>query len=258
MENTHNDQILDQFTRQAVGFSQSPQIRNEAVLNRIVELAQTGSEDTVLDVACGPGLLACAFAGVAQHVTGIDITPRMLEQAKQNQSAKNLTNLVWHQGDATSLPFDNATFSVVATRFSFHHFVEPLAVLREMRRVCKPGGMVVVNDSSPAPDKADAYNYMERLRDPSHTRSLSPEELAGLFKAAGMGEARVEPLPMAYELESLLARSFPVEGGIQKIRQLFFDSLSDDRLGLAPFDKDGQILFTLPTTVVSAKNPARE
>jgi SAM-dependent methyltransferase len=258
MDNAHNDQILDQFTRQAVGFSQSPQIRNEAVLNRIVELAHAGSEDTVLDVACGPGLLACAFAGIAQHVTGIDITPRMLEQARQNQSAKNLTNLTWRQGDATALPFDDATFSIVATRFSFHHFVEPLAVLRQMRRVCKPGGMVVVNDSSPAPDKADAYNDMERLRDPSHTRSLSPEELAGLFKAAGLNEARVEPLPMAYELESLLARSFPVEGGADKIRHLFSASLADDRLGLAPFCKDGQILFTLPTTVVAAKNLAWE
>ena len=257
MQNTHNEQILDQFTRQAAGFSQSPQIRNEAVLNRIVELAHAGSEDTVLDVACGPGLLACAFAGIARHVTGIDLTPRMLEQAKQNQSAKSLTNLTWVQGDATLLPFDDAAFSIVATRFSFHHFVEPVAVLREMRRVCKNGGMVVVNDSSPALDKASAYNSMEKLRDPSHTRSLPPEELAKLFKAAGLNEPRIEALPMAYELDSLLARSFPAEGGERKIRQLFSEALSDDKLGLAPFQKDGQIFFTLPTTVVSAKNPMR-
>ena len=78
----HKEHILDQFTRQAVPFANAAAIRNEDALNRIVKMAQAGPEDTVLDVACGPGLLACAFARVARHVTGIDLTPAMLEQAR--------------------------------------------------------------------------------------------------------------------------------------------------------------------------------
>ena len=60
---SHNSRILDQFTRQAAPFAAAAAIRNEEALNRIVQWAGAGPEDTVLDVACGPGLLACAFAG---------------------------------------------------------------------------------------------------------------------------------------------------------------------------------------------------
>jgi hypothetical protein len=98
MGQQHAEQIRDQFTRQAVPFATAAQIRNEAWLNRIVEMAQAGPADTVLDVACGPGLLACAFARVTKHVTGIDLTPRMLDQAKALQRQLALDNLTWHDG----------------------------------------------------------------------------------------------------------------------------------------------------------------
>ena len=60
---SHNSRILDQFTRQAAPFAAAAAIRNQEALNRIVQWAGAGPDDTVLDVACGPGLLACAFAG---------------------------------------------------------------------------------------------------------------------------------------------------------------------------------------------------
>src|SRR3984893_5825398 len=95
----HKEHILDQFTRQAVPFAAAPAIRNEDALNRIVQMAQAGPADTVLDVACGPGLLACTFARVARHVTGIDLTPAMLEQARALQRQQGLENLSWKEGD---------------------------------------------------------------------------------------------------------------------------------------------------------------
>ena len=78
---SHDSRILDQFTRQAAPFAAAAAIRNQEALDRIVQWAETRPDDTVLDVACGPGLLACAFAKVAQHATGVDMTPAMLEQA---------------------------------------------------------------------------------------------------------------------------------------------------------------------------------
>ena len=77
MQDRHNETIIDQFTRQAVPFATAPAIRNAEALNRIVQLAGAGQQDTVLDVACGPGLLVCAFARVVRQATGIDITPAM-------------------------------------------------------------------------------------------------------------------------------------------------------------------------------------
>lgn len=252
MEQHHTEQIRDQFTRQAVPFASAAQIRNEAWLNRIVEMAQAGPTDTVLDVACGPGLLACAFARVARHVTGIDTTPMMLDQAKVLQRQLGLDNLTWDEGEVPPLPYPDAHFTIVSTRFAFHHFLDPLQVLKDMRRVCRAGGRIVVVDSAPARDKADAFNRMERLRDPSHVRALSPEELVALFAAAGLPAPRVQPEALPYELDSFLARSFPEDGDADRIRHMFAESLENDVLGVSAVERDGQVHFSLPTvTVVS-------
>ena len=139
MEVKHQERILDQFTRQAVPFSTAPAIRNQDALQRIVEMAGAGPDDTVLDVACGPGLLVCAFAKVVRHATGIDLTPAMLEQARELQRQQGLQNVTWQQGDVLPLPYEDGTFSIVSARFAFHHFLDPLAVLKEMRRGCQAG-----------------------------------------------------------------------------------------------------------------------
>src|ERR1041385_5274311 len=102
---SHNSRILDQFTRQAAPFAAAPAIRNQEALNRIVQWAGATPEDTVLDVACGPGLLASAFARVAKHATGIDMTPAMLEQARKAQQEQGLQNVSWLPGNVYSLPF---------------------------------------------------------------------------------------------------------------------------------------------------------
>jgi ubiquinone/menaquinone biosynthesis C-methylase UbiE len=255
MEREHQARIVDQFSRQAAPFAASPQIRNADALIRIVRMAEPAPDDIVLDVACGPGLLACAFARVTRHVTGIDVTPKMLDQARALQQKEGLENLTWHQGDVRPLPYPDASFSIVSARFAFHHFLDPLAVLKEMRRVCRAGGRVVVADSAPAVDKADAFNHMERLRDPSHVRALPAEELLELFAVAGLPEPRLQRDLLPYELESLLARSFPREGDADRIRQLFAESLQSDSLGVAAVLRDGEIRFSLPTVIAASTLP---
>jgi len=179
---SHKSRILDQFTRQAAPFAAAAAIHNQEVLDSIVQWAGTGPDDTVLDVACGPGLLACAFARVAKHATGIDMTPAMLEQARKTQQEQGLKNVSWQQGNVYSLPFPPSQFSIVSSRFVFHHLQDPLAALREMQRVCQPGGKIVVADMAPQPEKAGALNAAELLRDPSHVRALPVDELRGLFE----------------------------------------------------------------------------
>src|SRR5215469_14296840 len=77
---THQNLILDQFTRQAAPFSSAAMIKDEAVLRLIVEATSPRWDDTVLDVACGPGLVVCAFGPHVRRATGIDLTPAMLEE----------------------------------------------------------------------------------------------------------------------------------------------------------------------------------
>ena len=249
----HRSRILDQFTRQAVPFAEARAIRNQEALGRIVRMAEAGSEDTSLDVACGPGLLACAFARAVRHAVGIDLTPAMLEQARKTQAEQRLHNLTWLRGDVYSLPFPDEHFSIVSSRFAFHHLEDPLAALKEMCRVAKPGGRVVVADMAPATEKAEALNVEERLRDPSHVRAMPMTELIRLFAQSGLPEPRVSTYRLEGELEDLLSRSFPNDGDADRIRGIFRDSLRDDALDLATRQENGKIFFAFPVAVLAAK-----
>ena len=129
-EATHQNLILDQFTRQAAPFSAAAMIKDEAVLRLIVEAASPQPDDTVLDVACGPGLVVCAFAPRVRQATGIDLTPAMLEEARKAAAQRRLRNVALDRGDVYALPYDKGSFSIVIARYAFHHLLDPLAALR--------------------------------------------------------------------------------------------------------------------------------
>lgn len=254
----HQDLILDQFTRQAALFSTAAPITNEAALRMIVDAARAGPGDTVLDVACGGGIVICAFAPHVRLATGIDMTPAMLEQAKRLAAEKGLTNIAWRQGDVTTLPYEDASFTIVVTRFSFHHFLDPRAVLREMVRVCAPGGRIVVVDTcaSEDPAKAAEFNRLEKLRDPSHARNLTLTELRGLFADIGLAELDEAAYELRDEVKNLLARSFPNPGDDAKIIDLFRRSAVDDRLGIPVRVEGESIHYAYPVTILAARRPA--
>ena len=89
MSNTsHQDRILDQFSRQAMPFSTAATITDTNALRMIVEAAAPRPGDTLLDVACGGGIVVSAFAPHVKHATGIDVTPAMLDRARQHATEK--------------------------------------------------------------------------------------------------------------------------------------------------------------------------
>ena len=250
----HRDLIVEQFTKQAVPFSTAPGIRDEEALRLLVEFAGAAPEDTVLDVACGPGLVVCAFAAVVRHATGIDVTPAMIERGRALAAEKGLANVAWQVGDVLPLPYPDGAFSLVVSRFAFHHFPEPRAVLAEMKRVCTPGGRVVLVDVAASEDtaKAAAFNRMEKLRDPSHVRALTLAELEGLFAEVGLSAPRAKFYQLKSELEGLLERSFPEPGDAERIRRIFLDSLDSDGLGLATQPRGDTIVFAYPVAALVA------
>ena len=256
---THQDLILDQFTRQATVFSTAPTITDEDALQMIVEAARPGPDDRLLDVACGPGLVVCAFAPHVCDATGIDVTPAMLDRARKLAADKDLANVAWRRGDVYSLPYDDASFTIVTTRFSFHHFLDPAAVLREMVRVCAAGGRIVVVDdyASEDPAKAAAFNHLEKLRDPSHSRCLTLTELKGFFGAVGLPDPDASFYELRGDVPSLLARSFPNPGDDVKIIEMFKASAADNRLGVpVRLDRD-EIYYAYPVAILAASRPAR-
>jgi SAM-dependent methyltransferase len=259
MSQTAEDQrrlIVDQFTRQAIPFARMPAHSTEESIRLVRDAAGIGPGDTVLDVACGPGLLSCDFAGHARRVTGIDLTPAMIEQARALQQARGLVNLSWHVGDVTSLPFEDASFSVAFTRYSFHHLLDPRAVLAEMVRVTDAGGRVVVVDVyTTDPEQAKAYDRVERLRDPSHVRALGLDELTGLFRDAGISDVTTVLYKLDVDLEELMAASSPEPGAADRVRRIFADDLGEDRLGVGARVEDGRLRFAFPTAIVVGRKP---
>lgn len=248
----HNDVIVDQFSKQAEPFARMPAHSDEDALRLCLDLAEVDQRDRVLDVACGPGILACAMAERVRHVSGIDLTPAMIEQARLRQAQKGLSNLSWYKGDGRRLPFDDGAFSLVTCRYAFHHFEGPVAMLAEMKRVCAKDGRILIIDVTPDADKQDSYDAVERLRDPSHVKAFTVEQL--LEMAADLGLAvRVSGFyQLAMTLAPLLQASSPDPQDVERITRMFQDDATGgaDRLGFAARWNDGDIDLFFPVSVL--------
>lgn len=251
--NDHQTRILDQFSQQALPFSKAAPIRDQAILDLLVRASHTTPRDRVLDVACGPGLVVKAFAQAAAHVTGVDLTPAMIERAHElNRECQNVTLQI---ADVTSLPFADASFSIVVSRLAFHHFPDPTRVLREMQRVCEPAGRVVVYDllGSDDPRKAASFHRLEIERDHSHARALPLAELEAMFDAAGLVRAPTIHSQLAIDVEELIGRSFPHRISRAELREMYLASLADDGLGLGLQQSEHGVLGAYKTAVIVAQ-----
>lgn len=244
----HNQRIISQFSQQAAPFAELP--GHLQSMQMLLDMSGVSAVDNVLDVACGPGLVACEFAEHSKFVTGIDITPRMIEQAKERQASKAINNISWQVGDVLPLPFADMQFSIVLTRYTLHHFLNPAAVLSEMMRVCKPGGKIMIADVIQPPEKADAYDRLEKLRDPSHVHALTFPELASIVAASGLENVKTAQYKVEGELEQQLKASFPNPGDDEKIRKMFKADLECDRMGIDVHLKGNEIHFAVPILVV--------
>jgi ubiquinone/menaquinone biosynthesis C-methylase UbiE len=243
----HQAKIIDQFSRQAIPFTQVP--GHFDAMQILIKLSEVCKNDAVLDVACGPGMVACEFAKHACHVTGIDITPAMIEQAEKRQNELKQENLAWTVGDAVPLPYADNSFSLVITRYSFHHLLAPEKALREMIRVCRPGGRVMVADVAMDPSKSEAYDRLEILRDPSHTHALTHEEFATIFNNSGLHNCQQSAYGVDIELETQIKASFPNPGDEPKLRDMVTNDVGIDNLGINARIEDKKVMYTVPIGV---------
>jgi SAM-dependent methyltransferase len=102
----------------------------------------------VLDVACGTGNVALPAARAGAVVIGVDIAPNLIEQARENAKGEGL-EIQFDEGDAEALPYDDASFDVVATMFGAMFAPRPELIASELKRVCRPGGSIVMANWTP-------------------------------------------------------------------------------------------------------------
>ena len=250
-QRNHDEQIIDQFTRQAATFAGVASHSAAGIMEAMISLAQLGPDDTVLDVACGPGLVACEIAPLVKRVTGVDFVPAMLQQAEARSKASGIANIDWKLGDGRQLDFPDASFSRVLTRYSFHHFENPRQVLSEMARVCQSGGVVLVNDATPEESKQNAYNEWERLRDPSHATALTPDQLMALGNGLPLEQPIAKHYALDCSLDAVLGASFPEQSAGEQYRSMLVADIGADRLSVQAYRNGSELRFRFPLTVVA-------
>lgn len=196
-------------------------IRSEK--QRSYDLLELVPGSSVLDVGCGPATDTLAIAqivGASGRVTGVDVDPEMIRLAEERARAAGLEDRVSHQvSDATSLPFPDDTFDACRSERLFQHLPDPETALREMIRVTRPGGRIVVFDTDhgtvalDVPDH-DLWRRLQRVReDHLHTNALSGRQLYRLFRNAGLRDVTAEPRAMA-SLDYAFAQ---VAGSLDKV-----------------------------------------
>jgi SAM-dependent methyltransferase len=115
---------------------------------RLVRYAGIRAGQSVLDVACGTGVVAITAARRGAQVTGLDLTPELLEVARENGRVAAVS-IDWHEGDVEHLPFDASTFDTVVSQYGHMFAPRPDVAVTEMLRVLKPGGVIAFSTWPP-------------------------------------------------------------------------------------------------------------
>ncbi|MCW3060866.1 MAG: Methylase involved in ubiquinone/menaquinone biosynthesis [Capsulimonas sp.] len=179
----------EQFDKQAAHYNAQWNTWSEETLSWILAHSGYQPTDKVLDIATGTGFTALAFAPHVAEVIGSDVSTGMLDQARKQAEEREITNATFTEAPAEALPFLDATFDIVTSRIAPHHFLDIQKFAAETARVLKPGGRLVLVDTS-VPDgdieAADWQNAVEVLRDPSHVRNYTPSEWRAIWEDAGL------------------------------------------------------------------------
>jgi ubiquinone/menaquinone biosynthesis C-methylase UbiE/catechol 2,3-dioxygenase-like lactoylglutathione lyase family enzyme len=191
---THEDaeaikqRVRASFGRAAEAYVTSPSHASGDDLARLVELAAPAGDDFALDVSTGGGHAALAIARSAGRVVASDLTPRILAAARRFIAEQGVANVEFVVADAERLPFLDETFSLVTVRIAPHHYADVPRAVREMARVLRPGGrLIMIDNIAPEDDALDALaNAWEKRRDPSHVREYKASEWRGFLETAGL------------------------------------------------------------------------
>ena len=202
-------QVQDYFSRTAANYVTSFSHRSGDDLQRLIELGEWNPQLTALDIATGGGHTALAIAPYVAQVTVTDLTPLMLEKAREFILAQGVTNAFFEVADAEQLPFSSASFDRVTCRIAPHHFPDLSKFVLEVARVLKTEGLFLLIDCmAPSDPDFDLFdNTIEKWRDPSHGRSCTAEEWQALLKEAGLSIEDLEFFRKTHQYDDWTARS---------------------------------------------------
>jgi ubiquinone/menaquinone biosynthesis C-methylase UbiE len=220
----HSQTVHDQFDPQAQAYLTSPVHAAGPDLLAAGELARQHlpAQAQVLDVGCGAGHLSFALAPLAARAVALDPSPGMLATVRAAAAARGLAQIHACEAAADDLPFAAASFDLVSTRYSAHHWLDLPRALAELRRVVRPGGFVLVIDLLGAdhPLVDTHLQSVELLRDPSHVRDRTVAQWRQLLREAGFETGEEASWPTRLEFGSWVGRMRTPAALVTAIRML--------------------------------------
>jgi len=172
--------------------------------DRVARFARLAGTERVLDAGTGTGTLALGIAPHVREIVGVDLVPELLSEARR--LAKGRENVSFVEADVLAMPFEPESFDLAASSRTLHHVARPELLVSELARVTRPGGGVLLIDQLASPDPLEgiAHDRIERLRDPSHTRTLSDQDIRGLLEANSLVLGRFETSREERDLDRFL------------------------------------------------------
>lgn len=239
----NGEKVQEVFGKRAEGYVNSASHADQEVLERVGRLCGDLRGRTVLDLATGTGHVAMHLAPLARTVVGLDLTRRMLELARREAAKRSLTNILWVRGNVVSLPFPDRSFQAVTCRRAPHHFPDIDAALREMARVLRDDGVLVIDDRS-VPDDAEVdstMNHLDLLHDRSHVREYGPREWQGLLGKAGFTGIEAQEYRRHLPLSTMTWNAEPSDA--REIERVVSSLPSDLRARMAVEGSDGTVFM---------------
>lgn len=207
-EKTLEALVNTQFGSQAGAYLTSSVHSQGPDLDALAALVAGKSEARVLDLGCGGGHVSFAVAKHVREVVAYDLSTDMLAVVAKAARERGFANLSTQQGIAEKLPFAEASFDYVFSRYSAHHWRDLDLGVREAARVLKPGGTAAFVDTvAPGQPLLDTFlQTVELLRDPSHVRDYARAEWLTMIGRAGLNAGRASEHRVRLEMKSWLER----------------------------------------------------
>jgi ubiquinone/menaquinone biosynthesis C-methylase UbiE len=204
MANDSKKLSKERFGEYAAGYVTNKTHAKGAELDRLIAIAQPQADWHVLDIATGGGHTALKFAPYVKSVIASDLTPKMLDEARQFITGQEINNVTFEIADAENLPFEDAMFDLVTCRIAPHHFPDAAKFVRESARVLKAGGLFLMQDQMLPEDAAVAAiaDGFEKVRDPSHNHAFSRNQWITICEAAGLTVEHTEQIVKRHDFIS--------------------------------------------------------
>lgn len=221
--------VSEQFSGGSQAYLKSTVHANGIDLQRLSQLTRDSACRQALDLGCGAGHAAFAMAKAGSAVIAYDLSPKMLALVEHEAIQRCLTDITTQLGAAEHLPFADAYFDLVATRFSAHHWSHVPAALAEARRVLKPVGTLLVIDVVAAENPLfdTVLQTVEILGDASHVRDYRVSEWQFMLQNTGFDVTEIDRWSLPVEFASWAGIKRTSEQRIKAIQDVF-DHASDE------------------------------